>query len=105
MAKNFSDADAKKLAELLEKQKQAKAEERNEAKRNDRLCQKLFGMSVKEVKDKLNGTTTTQDYWSQYYECKSLIERFQKLKGKEYNLADFENYINYLEQKANENNQ
>lgn len=99
----FTEADKKKLLELQEKQRKAKAEERNEQKRNDRMCQKLFGMTVKEVTEKLNGTT--QDYWSQYYECKSLIERFQKLKGKEYNLEDFENYINYLEQKANENHQ
>ena len=98
----FTEADKKKLLELQEKQRKAKAEERNEQKRNDRMCQKLFGMTVKEVTEKLNGTDSPRDYWNEYYELKCLVERLCATIHKSYD--DFPQYVEWGEQKARENN-
>ena len=98
----FTEADKKKLLELQEKQRKAKAEERNEQKRNDRMCQKLFGMTVKEVTEKLNGTDSPRDYWNEYYELKCLVERLCATIHKSYD--DFSQYVEWREQKARENN-
>lgn len=98
----FTEADKKKLLELQEKQRKAKAEERNEQKRNDRMCQKLFGMTVKEVTEKLNGTDSPRDYWNEYYELKCLVERLCNTIHKSYD--DFPQYVEWREQKARENN-
>ena len=98
----FTEADKKKLLELQEKQRKAKAEERNEQKRNDRMCQKLFGMTVKEVTEKLNGTDSPRDYWNEYYELKCLVERLCATIHKSYD--DFPQYVEWREQKARENN-
>lgn len=101
MAVQFTDADLKKLQELQEKQRKAKAEERNEQKRNDRTCQKLFGMSAKEVKQKLEAPSTSNDYFNEYYELKQKITRLMAVMGKSY--EEFDGYLEWREQKASEN--
>ena len=98
----FTEADKKKLLELQEKQRKAKAEERNEQKRNDRMCQKLFGMTVKEVTEKLNGTDSPHDYFNEYWELKEKVTRLMAITGKSF--EDFDGYVEWREQKARENN-
>lgn len=56
----FTEADRKKLEELKAKERQAKQDARNEAKRNDRVCKSLFGMTVKQVHEKLTAEQTEQ---------------------------------------------
>ena len=50
----FSEADRRRLEALKEKERRAKQEEKNEMRRADTMCRKLFGMTAKEVKEKLN---------------------------------------------------
>ena len=49
----FSDADKEKLEALKEKKAQASKDARNERKRHDRLCKKLFGYTVAQVRELL----------------------------------------------------
>ena len=88
----FTEADRRKLEALKEKERKAKQEERNEAKRNDRICKKLFGMTAKEVKDKLE----KDDYFHEYFQQKALITRLMEVVGKSY--YDFEEYVKHREQ-------
>ena len=50
----FSEADRRRLEALKEKERKAKQEEKNEMRRADTMCKKLFGMTAKEVKEKLS---------------------------------------------------
>lgn len=96
----FTEADRKKLEALKEKERKAKQEARNEAKRNDTICKKLFGMTAKQVKDKLENPTETKDYWQEYYELKQMVERLMKVMGKDF--YDFTQYVEHREQMAHE---
>lgn len=100
----FTEADAKKLAELQAKQKQAKQDERNKQKRDDRTCKALFGMTVKEVKEKIDGTSETPDknWWNEYYDLKCKVERLMACMNKTYD--DFDGYVEWREQKKQEQN-
>jgi len=100
----FTEADAKKLAELQAKQKQAKQEERNKQKRDDRMCKALFGMTVKEVKAKIDGTHSegnNDNYWyEEWKRQKDLIDRLMvHVKGTD----NFEDYVRWREQKTEQN--
>lgn len=94
----MTEREKKLLAELQAKEKQDKIDARNEQKRNDRLCEKLFGMKVKEVQEKLNNTATTYSYFDEYMELKNLIERLAVAWGKPYDF--FAGYVEYHEQQA-----
>jgi len=90
----FTEADKKKLAELKEKERIAKQQERNEQKRVDRFCQKHFGMTAKQVAEKLKDS-----YWyDRYNETKSQIDRL--LDALPHRPESFEAYVQYYEQKA-----
>ena len=54
MSTTFTEADRKKLEALKAKERQAKQDERNEQKRADTICKKLFGMTAKQVQEKLS---------------------------------------------------
>ena len=100
----FTEADAKKLAELQAKQKQAKQEERNKAKRDDRACKALFGMSVKEVQARLDGTHSTDNndnYW--YEEWKRQKDLIDRLMVHVNGTDNFEDYVRWREQQAEQN--
>ena len=104
MDMTFTEADAKKLAELQAKQKQAKQDERNKQKRDDRTCKALFGMTVKEVKEKIDGTSKTpeKNWWNEYYDLKCKVERLMACMDKTYD--DFDGYLEWREQKKQEQN-
>lgn len=103
----FTEADRKKLEALKAKERQAKQEARNEAKRNDTLCKKLFGLTVKQVKDSLAGTAETstpvKDWWQEYYDLKCKVERLMTAMGK--GMDDFDQYVEYRERMAREKSQ
>lgn len=96
----FTEADRRRLEALKEKERQARQAERNEEKRADTLCKKLFDMTAREVKDKLDNQTKTHDYWNEYYELKQLVERLCSAMGKTYD--EFPQYVEWREQKAAE---
>ncbi len=99
----FTEADRKKLEALKEKERQAKQDARNEQKRADNLCKKLFGRTVKEVKDALENppkAPEAHDYFNEYYDLKKLVTRLMKVMGKEYD--EFEGYVEWREQKKAE---
>ena len=97
----FTEADAKKLKELQEKQRKAKQEERNEQKRNDRFCKKLFGVSEKELRQKL-ATCERDTYWySSYKEYEDLANRLMATVNGNFS---FREYVEYRERKASEKN-
>lgn len=96
----FTEADRKKLEALKEKERQAKQEARNEAKRNDTICKKLFGMTAKQVKDKLENPTKEKDWWDEYYSLKTKVERLMAVMGKSFD--DFEQYVEHREQMAHD---
>lgn len=84
----FTEADRKKLLELQEKQRKAKAEERNQKKRDDRTCDRLFGMNSQGVKDAL----------SERESLKNSVQRFCKTKNIPYD--KFNEYIDDMEQRS-----
>jgi hypothetical protein len=104
MGTQFTDADSRKLAELLEKQRRAKQEARNEQKRNDRMCEKLFGMKQAEVQAIIDQRDVPvppeHDYWDEYYELKQLVERLCAVMGKDFD--DFPAYVRWREERARE---
>lgn len=99
----MTEREKKLLAELQAKEKQDKIDARNEQKRNDRLCEKLFGMKVKEIQEKLNNTAITYSYFDEYMELKNQIERLCRAWDKPYDF--FAGYVERQEQKAQAQNQ
>ena len=88
MAKQFTEADARKLAELKDRQRQAKIDERNEKRKQERVVKNLFGMTINEVNECIK--------------CRSLIEEFQNIYGEEYSLNRFEKFVNSNKKKQAE---
>ncbi len=96
----FTEADRKKLEALKAKERQAKQDARNEQKRADSVCKKLFGKTAKQVKDALENPPETHDYWNEYYELKQLVTRLMSVMGKDFD--GFQEYVEWREQKAQE---
>ncbi len=82
----FTEADRRKLEALKTKERQARQDARNEAKRNDRICTKLFGMTAKQVADRLSAGQTEQ---TNYYEQE--LNDIAELYG-----TDIETLIEYI---------
>lgn len=93
----FTEADRRRLEALKEKERQAKQDERNERKRADNLCKKLFGMSASDVQKNLSGSNY---WWQKYNELNELTERL--LDTMQNRPQDFKSYVEWREQKAQE---
>lgn len=93
----FTEADRRKLEALKEKERKSKQAERNEQKQADRLCKKLFGLTVKQVKDGLEKQTPANDYWNEYHELKTQIERL--MDALPHRPESFESYVQFYEKK------
>ena len=96
----MTEAQKKKLAELRELERQDKQKERNRIKSDDRTCQRLFGMTTRQVKEKLAGQDKESehiDYWQEYNELKELVDRLMGALPNRPN--SFEKYVEFYEQK------
>ena len=93
----FTEVDRRRLEALKEKERKAKQAERNEQKRADTMCKKLFGMSAKEVQEKLSDNSYWYDRWNEQQE---LIKRLMAVAGKQ--PEDFQQYVEWREQKQAE---
>lgn len=86
----FTDADEKKLAELLAKKEEAKREARNEQKRVDRVLQKRLNLTMSQIENLIK----------EHDKMKDLLTRFMGAKGREYDLKSFEIYVANIEEKS-----
>ena len=91
----FTEADRRKLEALKEKERQAKKDARNEQKRADRMCEKLFGMTAKQVQEKLSDDN---DRWSIFDAQAQLVGRLMAAMGRR--PEDFQRYVEACEKKA-----
>lgn len=87
----MTEQHKKQLDKLLAERDAEKRAIRNQQKADDRVCKRLFDMTAKQVKDKLD--TPPTDWWNEYQHCKDLIERFQRCGGHDADVNAFEQYV------------
>ena len=95
---SFTEADKRRLEALKQKEKEARAEARNEKKRDDRTCKKLFGMTAAEVSKKLSTPTQIPE---KYLTMEKQINRL--MSALPHRPESFEEYVQYYEHKHADN--
>ena len=96
----MTEAQKKKLAELKELERQDKQKERNRIKADDRTCQRLFGMTVRQIQEKLAGQDQElehHDFWREYNDLSNQVDRLMDALPNR--PESFESYIKYYENK------
>lgn len=100
----FTEADKRKLEALKEKQKQAKQIERNEQKTFNKLCQKYFNLTSKEIekliKNPTENSSKSNEFFEKYWTLQKQVERLMVCMNKQPN--QFEQYVEYREKMAAE---
>ncbi len=97
----FTEKDRRRLEALKEKERKAKQDEKNEQRRADNMCKKLFGKTAKQVKEELERKPDVGYQMKEYFKLRDLVTRLMRVTGKQY--EDFPEYVAWREQKAREN--
>lgn len=68
------------LKELRKIEKADRQQERNKAKSDDRTCMRLFGLTVKQIQERLSRDTTNYDVEEAHKQYRSMLSKYKSLQ-------------------------